>query len=313
MANTWGTLSWNTGSWGQQNDISVTLTGQQLSSAQGNVGTSTEINSGWGRLTFGENAWGISGDLLVTGIGLEAGLGTGSVVIDVQNAINGQQLNIAQGTITAEGLAEVDLTGLGLTAQEGTVDPGPDVVLSGVTLGVAAGNADGFNEEGWGRTQWGEEAWGASGIWAQAPVTGIGLTANLGSVVATPNTLINLTGIGLEIEEGILDPSPDATVTGIGLNVGLGIGTVTAGADIQATGNGLEIAQGTAVLDANTLVDLTGQGLEVGLRNAVAGASALVLPTGSAMAISLGNENVQSWQPVDTGTEASWIEVDTAA
>jgi len=31
------------------------------------------------------------------------------------------------------------------------------------------------------------------------------------------------------------------------------------------------------------------------------------------MAISLGNENVQSWQPVDTGTEASWIEVDTAA
>jgi len=65
--------------------------------------------------------------------------------------------------------------------------------------------------------------------------------------------------------------------------------------------------------DANTFVNLTGQALGVGLRNAVAGASALVLPTGSAMAISLGNENVQSWQPVDTGTQSSWIEVDTAA
>ena len=67
------------------------------------------------------------------------------------------------------------------------------------------------------------------------------------------------------------------------------------------------------VLDANTFVNLTGQALGVGLRNVVAGASALVLPTGSAMAISLGNENVQSWQPVDTGTQSSWIEVDTAA
>lgn len=154
MANTWGTLSWNTGSWGQQNDVSVTLTGQQLSSAQGNVGTSTEINTGWGRLTFGENAWGISGDLLVTGIGLEASIGTGSVVIDVQNEITGIQQNLNLGTITAEGLAEVDLTGIALEASIGTVDPAPDVMLTGVALGVAAGTADGFNEEGWGRTQW---------------------------------------------------------------------------------------------------------------------------------------------------------------
>jgi hypothetical protein len=28
MANAWGELSWSTGSWGQQNNVSVSLTGQ---------------------------------------------------------------------------------------------------------------------------------------------------------------------------------------------------------------------------------------------------------------------------------------------
>ena len=51
MANAWGELSWSIGSWGQQNDVSVSLTGQQLNNAQGNVGVSAEINEGWGRLT----------------------------------------------------------------------------------------------------------------------------------------------------------------------------------------------------------------------------------------------------------------------
>jgi hypothetical protein len=34
MANAWGELSWSIGSWGQQNDVSVSLTGQQLNNAQ---------------------------------------------------------------------------------------------------------------------------------------------------------------------------------------------------------------------------------------------------------------------------------------
>ena len=94
MANTWGELSWSTGSWGEQNDVSVSLTGQQVNCAQNNVGISGEINEGWGRLTYGENAWGIAGDLLVTGIGLDVGIGTGSVTIDVQPELSGEQLNI---------------------------------------------------------------------------------------------------------------------------------------------------------------------------------------------------------------------------
>ena len=132
MANTWGELSWSTGSWGEQNDISVSLTGQQLNCAQGNVGVSTEINSGWGRLTWGENAWGIAGDVLVTGIGVSAGIGTGSVTIDVEPVLSGEQLNLNTGTLTAFGLAEVFPTGIGLTVSEGTVDAAPDAIVSSV-------------------------------------------------------------------------------------------------------------------------------------------------------------------------------------
>jgi hypothetical protein len=50
-------------------------------------------------------------------------------------------------------------------------------MLTGIGLTVSSGTVDAYNEEGWGRDTWGSEVWGASGFWAFAPVTGIGLTA----------------------------------------------------------------------------------------------------------------------------------------
>jgi hypothetical protein len=199
MANAWGELSWSIGSWGQQNDVSVSLTGQQLKIAQGNVGVSAEINEGWGRLSWGENAWGIAGDVLVTGIGVSAGIGTGSVTIDVtvDDVVTGQQLNIGLNSVQAFGLAEVFPTGIGLNTNLGTVDPAPDVMLTGIGLTASSGTVDAYNEQGWGRDTWGSEVWGASGLWAFASVTGIGLTANLGTVDAKPVTIASLTGIEL--------------------------------------------------------------------------------------------------------------------
>ena len=166
MANTWGELSWSTGSWGLQNDVSLSLTGQQVSCAQNNVGVSAEINEGWGRVTWGENAWGIAGDVLVTGIGVSAGIGTGSVTIDVESGLTGQQLNLNTGTVTAFGLAEVFPTGEQLNLSTGTVDPAPDVMLTGLGLTTTTGVLQGYNEAGWGRDDWGSEVWGASGLWA---------------------------------------------------------------------------------------------------------------------------------------------------
>jgi hypothetical protein len=317
MANAWGELSWSIGSWGQQNDVSVSLTGQQLNNAQGNVGISAEINEGWGRLSWGENAWGIAGDVLVTGIGVSAGIGTGSVTIDVtvDDVVTGQQLNLGLNSgSTAFGLAEVFPIGIQLNTNLGTVDPAPDVMLTGIGLTASSGTVDAYNEQGWGRDTWGSEVWGASGFWAFAPVTGIGLIANLGTVDAKPVTIASPAGVGLIVEEGIVDPSPDATVVGIGLTASIAVGSVVeADANVSITGIGLEIAQGQAELDAVTFAVLTGQQLEIALNSVVAGASAEVSPTGNQLTISVGSINVQSWQIVNTGSDVNWNIIDTAA
>jgi hypothetical protein len=314
MANAWGELSWSTGSWGQQNNVSVLLTGQQVNCAQNNVGTSTEVNSGWGRLTWGENAWGIAGDVLVTGIGVSAGIGTGSVSIDVQPQLSGQQLNINLGQVQGFGLAEVFPTGIQLNTNLGTVDPAPDVMLTGIELTTTTGTLEGYNNTGWGRLYWGDEVWGASGVWAFGEPTGIQLNASLGSVVANAVTIASPIGNELTIAEGIVDPSPDAMVTGIGMTVGVGLGSIVSGtAEVDLTGNQLNIAQGTAVLDAITIAQLSGQGLNISLNSVVPGASAEVDPTGNALTIASGSINVQSWQIVDTGSNVNWNIIDTAA
>jgi hypothetical protein len=84
MANAWGSGSYGVGEFGTGlQNVTLVLDGQAMSANSGNLGTSTEVNLGWGRLAWGENAWGIAGDVLITGIGVSAGIGTGSVSIDV--------------------------------------------------------------------------------------------------------------------------------------------------------------------------------------------------------------------------------------
>lgn len=304
----WGNLSWNA----NYENRTVSLTGLGLNSSLNNVGISAEINEGWGRLTWGENAWGIAGDVLVTGIGLSTSIGTGSVTIDVQPSLVGQQLSLNLASVTAFGLAQVPVSGQQLTNYLGTVDPAPDVMLTGIGLTSSTGILDAYNTTGWGRLTFGSEVWGATGYWAFAPLTGISLSANLGTAVLDANTLVDLTGNNLVISEGIADPSPDATVVGIGLSASVALGSVIQGnANIDVTGISMSVNLGTAVLNAVTFASTTGQRLNFTLNNAVAGASALVLPTGVQANIALGNENIQSWQIVDTGSTVSYSEVST--
>ena len=314
MANTWGELSWNIGSWGQQNDVSVTATGASLTLTLNEVTINGEINSGWGRLEWGENAWGIGGDVLVTGV--QANVSVNSVIAragaDVD--ITGQQLQLQPGDVQGYGLAEVFPDGIQLSTEVGNVDPAPDVMLTGIGLTTTTGTLDAYNITGWGRLTWGSEAWGATGIWATAEPTGEQLSLNLGQAELDAVTFAAISGNSLTIEEGIVDPSPDATVTGIGLSASLSLGSVVeADANVTITGSDLVISQGQAELDAVTFAVLTGQQLQIALNSAVAGASAEVSPTGNQLTISLGSINIQSWQIVDTGTTVNWNIIDTAA
>ena len=49
LATGWGAKAWNDGEWGELNDITLTLTGQSLTSSIGSVTVSAEINTGWGQ------------------------------------------------------------------------------------------------------------------------------------------------------------------------------------------------------------------------------------------------------------------------
>jgi hypothetical protein len=277
MANAWGELSWNTGSWGEQNNVSVSLTGLQVNCVQNSV----------------------------------------SIAIGQQVDVTGQRLNSNINSVQAFGLALVSVNGQGLTTNLGSLDPAPDAEVTGQQLNISSPGTvtvTGEINSGWGRLGWGEFDWGINTLSVEVNITGIGLTVNLGTVEAKPVTIASPTGIGLIVEEGIADPSPDATVVGIGLSASVAVGSVVeADANVSITGIALEIAQGQAELDAVTFAVLTGQELEIALNSAVAGASAEVRPTGNQLTISVGSINVQSWQIVNVGSDVNWNIIDTAA
>jgi hypothetical protein len=277
MANAWSELSWSQGSWGEQNNVSVSLTGLQVNCAQNSV----------------------------------------SIAIGQQVDVTGQQLNSNINSVQAFGLALVSVNGQELTINLGSLDPAPDAQVTGEQLNISSpGTVTVIGEinSGWGRLGWGEFDWGTNTLSVQVDLTGIGLVANLGTVDAKPVTIASPAGIELIVEEGIVDPSPDATVVGIGLSASIAVGSVVeADADVSITGIGLEIAQGQAELDAVTFAVLTGQELEIALNSVVAGASAEASPTGIELTITTGSINIQAWQIVNTGSDVNWNIIDTAA
>jgi hypothetical protein len=98
---------------------------------------------------------------------------------------------------------------------------------------------------------------------------------------------------------------------------------------VNATGSeiprlALGVNQGQAQLEALTVVEVSGQQLNTTTGNVTFSISGSVQPTGNRVNIVLGEENIQSWQIVDTGTSVaytevttgssvSWNEIDTAA
>ena len=60
MANTWNqaNTTWGQNAWGQQADVSLTLSGLSATTAVGSLTELIEVKPGWGTLNWGENGWG---------------------------------------------------------------------------------------------------------------------------------------------------------------------------------------------------------------------------------------------------------------
>ena len=313
MAATWGFGVWNGNAWGSDNNINA-VDGISASFSLGSVTVDAELNSGWGRLTWGENAWGEQGDVVLSGISMSASLGDEVISIDVNPIPTGIPLTAFEGTAEEIIAVEVPVTGINLTSNLGTADAGPDAMLEGIGATGSVGNVEAYNLEGWGRYFWGQFEWGATGEWESVSVTGISLSANVGSLAITGTANVDVTGEAMTAEEGTVDPAPDATVTGIGFNASLAVGTVVIGeANVTVVGEGFAAGLGVGNLDAVTLADVTGIELSANLGSITAKGFANVSLTGFGLTMAEGTNRTLIWNQVNTGTAPTWTEVDTAA
>lgn len=340
----WGRNNWGALGWGVNfANITALPSGSQLNLSQGNVAVNAEVREGWGVFTWGLVPWGgeqdpevgvlgqqlntslnsnlnfvITGSTNLTGQQLNITTGTVEAFASFIAQVTGQQLNISLNSVTPLADANVNLTGQQLNIVEGIVDPSPDANVTGIGMTVALAVGTVVVGEG------------------NVSLTGQQVNISLNSVIDEANTIASVSSIAqvgwgvvawgtqawndtevditMAIAEGEVDPSPDATVTGIGMTVALAVGTVVIGtANISVTGEQLNISQGTAIGDANTLASVTGIGLNIGVGTVFAGGNTNVDITGNGLTVSLNSINNQIWTVINTGTAATWTEIDTAA
>jgi hypothetical protein len=208
----WGRYFYGQFVWGATGDwANVDVTGIEMSANLGNesiTGTANVDLTGE-TMTAAEGIVDPSPDATVTGIGFTADLAVGTVAIaDVNTDVTGEAMTASLGNESITGTANLTLTGFGITAEEGIVDPAPDATVTGIGFNaslavgtVVAGNAD--------VTVIGEGFAAGLGVGTLdavtfADVTGIELSANLGSVITTGNAKVIPTGIDLTMAEGTI-------------------------------------------------------------------------------------------------------------
>jgi hypothetical protein len=342
----WGKQTWSYGSYGGSNNLplslssvniaidnEIALTGLQLvalspvittSNLQNVSGTSDNIlftfrPGSSSKVQYVGPGWNVVGQptFIVTSVTLDPNdQYTGTITITGGTFVSGQSYQFESPNVQAFGLAIVNVTGQQLDISEGDVDASPDAIVSGQQINTSLNSVTVIAEinSGWGRRGWGDYDWGSDGLSVITSVTGQQLNLSLNSVTSLANANVDLTGQQLNVSEGIVDPSPDATVTGIGMTVGLAIGTVVIGTgNVALTGQQINIAQGTAIGDANTIASVTGLRLNTSVGTVFAGTTSVIPVTGNGLTIALNSINNQIWTVINTGTAATWTEIDTAA
>jgi len=304
--------TWNTGSWGQNqwNDNAnptPIVTGFGMSAALGDESSSTEINVGWGRQEWGLQGWGIAGTTIPTGISASFSLGTVTTTADANtgpSTNNNQLLTTGLGSVTAFGLARVDATGFPLTNSLGTADAGPDAMATGNQANMGLGTVEAFNLAGWGRLQWGINDWGDAGSSVQVDLSGIAMTAALGTpteITGDATVVANTLNVA-QITLGQVDPAPDAAVTG---NFMIGsLGTLGMQGDVapNVTGFGLSANLGSVTVDLNQQVNVTGNPLLARVASVSAFTDVNATFDGFGLTTTLGSGNALIWNEINTGS-----------
>ena len=312
---TWNVGTWGINQWGDQTDPTVQVTGIALTNSLGDETTAGEINAGWGRLEWGAQAWGIQGTLIPTGLPATLSLGTATTQIDVLPIPSGIPMTAVVGDVIIDIAVVAFPSGLPMTNVLGTIDVGPDAVATGLPASIGLGTVEAYSQTGWGRQFWGSNAWGVEGQYANVDVSGIAMTAAVGTPteISGGATVIANTLNVAQLTLGVVDPAPDAMITGEFTIAALGQLGMTGDVPQDVTGIAMSVNLGSVAVDLNTPVDVTG----ISMNNQLASPSVVihvdVALTGLPLTMGITSVNALIWNTVPTGSAPTdppgWVEV----
>jgi len=277
-AASYGMRSWSTNQWGNQNEVTPSLTGLGLTSSIGDISAFPE--QGWGSDTWGTEDWGESGfTLTLTGVSATASVGE-----HVASSLQGW----GRSEWGEEPWGDSD---------------NPTVSLSGISATASVGEVSAFNEQGWGRDPWGYENWGESAMTVVVDVSssGVGTTA-VGSISPTEMS-VGLSGQGLTSSLGTpgLEFGPAGAISGVSATVS--VGSVDPVIVVPLSGIGATSSVG-AITPADVM-GLTGVSSTTSIGSITIGSVKLVDPTGVSATSSVGSITLADMQVGLSGVSAT--------
>ena len=285
-ATSWGMLSWNIGAWGNQADLTFSVTGVGATSSVGSVVADGVINTGWGRVAWGEFGWGIGGQVVASGVAATTAVGSVSQTITADINVTGVSTTSSVGTVTVEVAQDVSAPDVSLTSSVGSVVVthtglvAPTGVAVTSSVGTATVDERFLVGSGWGRLSWGNQAWGVvygvipNGLSANSAVgtstitadcnisvTGVAATSTVGAVAGvSTDILITQTGLGLTSSVGTstIEITFGAVVTGVASTSAVGSVIVAPKIEVPVTDGTLTSSVGSVTFTITGSVEVTG-------------------------------------------------------
>ena len=341
-------VPWNENSW-QSNEATVVLTGISATSSIGTVEAFPE--QGWGSDSWGDENWGESALTVVvdaSGVSASTALGTVQAFnvegwgrqqwsnsgwgVEYSVEPTGLSATVSQGTATGAPITIIEVTGISATASVGDISPEDAIGVSGQVATSALGELTSVGTAvGWGRNGWGEEPYGdsfnkvivatigtqaAANVGSIAPadvmgITGVSLTASIGSATMIGNVTVIPTGVSVTSSVGTLDPS-DQVMGLTGIAATSAVGSITP-ADLAfgITGVSATIDVGETSISSNPIIIPTGRSATSAV-GSITPADVMGL-TGVSATGSVGDIFIQAYQAIDTGSNTSYTSVATGS
>ena len=273
--------------------------------------------AGWNQQTWGLGTWGLLGDISVslTGISLTTSLGDETITAGATAFPSTNLLTASLGNEAIDIAVVAFPSGIPMTNVLGIADAGPDAMATGNQANMALGTIEAYNQTGWGRQFWGSNAWGVEGQYANVDVSGIAMTAALGTsteISAGATVTLNTLNIA-QLTLGVVDPAPDAMIQGNFMIAALGQIGMTGDVPQDVTGIAMSANLSSVEVELNTPVDITGIAMSANLGSVGVVIHVDVALTGLALTMNLNSVNALIWNTVPTGSAPTdppgWVEV----